>query len=144
MSLIADALRKAESTSPGSPTPPSPNSLWIYRALLLGCVAVVLAGLGAVTQRKARQDPAQKTAAAAAAPAPVAQKSSGLNLLRTAQGGLNLNGIVRGGDGKSLALINGEVVEEGGSVRGARLVRVDESAVELEQDGRTRTLRLPE
>lgn len=143
MSLIADALRKAESTSPGTPTPPSPNSLWIYRALLLGCVAVVLAGLGAVTQRKT-QAPAQKSAAAAAAPAPVAQKSGGLNLLRTAQGGLSLKGTVRGGNGKPLALINNELVEEGGSVRGARLVRVDQDAVELEQDGRTRTLKLPE
>ena len=143
MSLIADALRIAESASPAGPTPPSPNSLWIYRALLLGCVAVVLAGLGSVAKRRTPASAQKPAAVTAAASAPAAQKSSGLNLLRTAQGGLNLSGTVRGGNGKPLALINNELVEEGGSVRGARLVRVDENAVELEQDGRTRTLTLP-
>ena len=143
MSMIADALRKAESASPSTPTPPSPHSLWVYRAILVGCVAIVLAGLGAVTRQRA-PSPAQNTPAATPAPAPIAQKSSGLKLLRTAQGGLNLSGIVRGGSGKPLALINDELVEEGGTVRGAKLVRVDQETVELEQDGRTRTLTLPE
>lgn len=140
MSLIADALRKAESTSPASPPPPSPGSLWIYRALLLGCVAVVLAGVGVVAKRRSERTP---SLAQPAAPIVATQeKPGGLQLLRTAQRDLNLNGIVRGGSGKSLALINDEVVEEGGSIRGARLVRVDPDSVELEENGRTRTLKL--
>lgn len=140
MSLIADALRKAESTSPASPPPPSPGSLWVYRALLLGCVAVILAGLGTVAKRRAQQ-PARVQPASPAVTA-AQSKPAGLQILRTAQRDLNLNGIVRGGSGRSLALINGEVVEEGGQVRGARLVKVDPEAVQLEENGKTRTLKL--
>lgn len=139
MSLIADALRKAESTSPASPPPPSPSSLWVYRALLLGCVAVVLAGLGVVAQKKTRQPAHVQSAAPAVA---AQQKPAGLQLLRTAQRDLDLNGIVRGGSGKPLALINDEIVEEGGRVRGARLVQIDPDAVQLEENGKIRTLKL--
>ncbi len=141
MSLIADALRKAESASPASPPPPSPSSLWVYRALLLGCVAVILAGVGVVAKRRALP-PTGRERASAAAPAP--QKPAGLQLLRTAQRDLDLNGIVRGGEGKPLALINNEVVEEGGRIRGAKLVRIGSETVELEENGRVRTLTLEE
>ena len=142
MSLIADALRKAESTSPASPPPPSPNSLWVYRALLLGCVAVVLVGLGMVTKRRA-QGPARVQPAAPAVTAAQA-KPAGLQILRTAQRDMSLNGTVRGGPGKPLALINGELVEEGGQIRGAKLVRIDPGTVQLEENGKTRTLKLEE
>ena len=142
MSLIADALRKAESTSPASPPPPSPGSLWVYRALLLGSVAIILAGLGAVAKR--RTQPPAHVQPAAPAVTTAQQKPTGLQLLRTAHRDLNLNGIVRGGSGKSIALINDEVVEEGGRVRGAKLVRIDPNTVQLEEGGKTRTLKLEE
>lgn len=143
MSLIADALRKAETTSPASPPPPSPGSLWVYRALLLGCVAVVLAGLGVVAKRRARTASVPPSAAPAAAPV-AKREPSGLQLLRTAQRDLRLNGIVRGGPGKALALINDQVVEEGDQIEGARLVRIDPDSVHLEENGRARTLILEE
>ena len=139
MSLIADALRKAESASPDSPQPPPQGSLWAYRALLLGCAAVVLAGLGVVAKRRtppARVSPAARAVAAAQ------QRPAGLQLLRTAQRDLNLNGIVRGGSGRPLALINDEIVEEGGRVRGAKLVRIDPDTVQMEENGKVRTLKL--
>lgn len=139
MSLIADALRKAETTSPASPPPPSPGSLWVYRALLLGCVVIVLAGLGVVAKRRARATALPPTAAPAAVPV-AKRETGGLQLLRTAQRDMRLNGIVRGGPGKSLALINDQVVEEGDQIGGARLVRIDPDAVHLEENGRARTL----
>lgn len=139
MSLIADALRKAESTSPASPPPPPPGSSWIYRALLLGSVVVILAGLGTAAKRRAHPalvQPASPIVTAAR------QKPADLQILRTAQRNMSLNGTVRGGSGKPLALINGEVVEEGGQVRGAKLVRVEPEAVQLEENGQSRTLEL--
>ena len=141
MSLIADALRKAESASPASPPPPSPSSLWVYRALLLGCVVVTLTGVGVVAKRRTLPATGRENVPAAAA---AQQKPAGIQLLRTAQRDLDLNGIVRGGMGKPLALINNEVVEEGGRVRGAKLVRIGSNTVELEENGRTRTLTLEE
>lgn len=140
MSLIADALRKAETTSPASPPPPSPGSLWVYRALLLGCVVVVLASLGLVAKRRARTTAVP--AATAAAQAAAKREPSGLQLLRTAQRDMRLNGIVVGGPGKPLALINDRVVQEGDHIQGARLVRIDPDTVQLEENGRIRTLKL--
>ncbi|MBI3322796.1 MAG: hypothetical protein HYZ94_03850 [Candidatus Omnitrophica bacterium] len=139
MSLIADALRKADSTSPSGPTPPSPSSLWVYRALLLGSVVVIGAGAAAVAKRRAPAAAARPAAAAVAASRP---RPAGIQLLRTAQRDMDLNGIVRGGPGRPLALINGEVVEEGGRVRGAQLVRIGDDSVQLEENGQLRTLKL--
>ncbi len=139
MSIIADALRKAETSPADSPSPPSPKSFWAYRMLLLVCVGLVLAGLGWVTQRSENR-PAPATQIRSE---PSPQKSAGLKLLRSAQGELALNGIVQGGRGKSLALINNQVVEEGDQIRGKRVVRVESDAVQLQEDsGRIRTLKL--
>jgi hypothetical protein len=65
-----------------------------------------------------------------------------MNLFRTADVQWRLNGIVRGGDGEALALINDQVVAEGGSVQGARLVRVAQDQVEMETEGKTFSLKL--
>lgn len=141
MSLIADALRKAESTSPAAPpSPPGPGSLWTYRVILLGGIALVLVGLGVVTRRETHPTARDLPPTSGA---PLHPKPAGIPLLRSAPADLALSGIIRGGDGKSLALINNEVVEEGGTFRGARVTRVTADEVDLEQEGRVRTLRLP-
>lgn len=66
----------------------------------------------------------------------------GLNLLRAAENKWHLNGIIKGGEGRSLALINGQVVEEGDSIQGARVVRVAQGDVDLEQEGQVKNLKL--
>jgi len=138
MSLIADALRKAESSSGQTPTPPSPKFLWGYRALLAGCVGLVLLGLGIIARRPASA-PLPPTAGQTARE----EKPRGLDLLRGAHREMSLNGNVRGGDGKALALLNNQLVEEGSTVEGVKLVKVGANAVELQDEaGRTRTLRL--
>lgn len=74
---------------------------------------------------------------------PPVPESTGVQLIMEAQGQWRLNGIVRGGDGKALALINGRLIEEGGVIEGARVVRVNRDEVELEKDGQRSTLTLP-
>jgi len=44
------------------------------------------------------------------------------------------------GLGKPTAIVSGQVVEEGGEVRGAKVVRVDTDRVELLHDGETVSL----
>ena len=141
MSLISDALRKVDSSMGTSPVPPSGRSLWIYRVLLAGSVLLVLVALGVVTRTPAKQGAPQTEAAVP----PETEKPafpSGFTLLRHAESELRLNGIVQGGDGKSLALINDLVLEEGESIRDTRIVRVESDRVQLEENGTIRTLTL--
>lgn len=144
MSLIADALRKAESTPGGAtPPPPSPRSLWVYRALLATSVVGVLVGLGWAATRHPGSRPPQKVAQTK----PIVEAPSkpiGNILLQTAQKQWALTGIIQGGNGKALALIDNQVVEEGQTFRGAKVVRVAADRVDLEEEGRIRTLRLPD
>jgi len=53
-----------------------------------------------------------------------------------------LNGIIRGGAGKPLALVNNELVQEGDSFHGARVAKVSDDQVVLDTNGQTQTLRL--
>ena len=139
MSLIADALRKAETSPADFPSPPSPRSFWAYRVLLLVCAGLVLAGLGWITQRHTRHPSEVRLAKTEI----VSRKSAGLKLLRSAQGEMSLSGIIQGGGGKSLALINHQVVEEGDQIQGKRVVRVEPDAVQLQDNaGRIKTLKL--
>ena len=146
MSTIADALKKAETSSetPNSP-PPSPTPLWIYRAALVGCVVVVLLGIAQFTQRSAPVAAAptgvipNPSPPAAAAP----PKTSVQRFLQLAQGNLVLSGIIQGRDGRSLALINNQVVQEGDQIQGIRVVQVNPKSVEIQDGaGRTRMLQL--
>lgn len=142
MSLIADALKKADTSSgtpQGSP-PPSPRSLWFHRAVLIGSVGIVLAGVAVVTRRPA---PAARTPGRLAVAEAVPAKSPGRQLFQAAQAGLALSGTLRDNNGESLALINNQVLTEGDQIRGLRVVKVNTDSVELQdQDGKTKTLGL--
>lgn len=142
MSLIADALKKAD-TSPGTPQgspPPSPRSLWLHRAVLIGSVGIVLAGVAVVTRQPS---PAARTPGNPEVAGAVPAKSAGMQLFQTAQAELALSGTLRDKNGESLALINNQVLKEGDQIRGLRLVKVSTDSVELQdQDGRTKTLGL--
>ncbi len=142
MSLIADALKKAEGSSTNPPPPPSPSRpLWLYRAALLGSVGLVLGGLAWVAQRP--PVPAKTAPAPAAQMEPRPAKNSGMQLLRTARGEMALNGTVRGGNGQSLALINNQIVQPGDQVGGMKVVQVNPDSVQLQdQSGKTKTLTL--
>ncbi len=142
MSLIADALRKAGSSPDPDPVPSeSPRKpLWPYRAALLGLTAMVLVGLGLLKRQADR--PLPPTAGLTAPAAAKAPQPLGIQLLRQAEGSLSLSGIVRAGEGKSLAVINGRVLEEGDTVGAVRLVRVESDQVQVEENGTVRTLKL--
>lgn len=144
MSLILDALQKAGGTqrpqSPSaSPLPPKGRNPW---AVGLGLLIVGLGVVGLFLGP--RRPPSTTTASLKPAPgvASPAARSEGFQLLRVAESHWRLNGIVQGGEGKSLALINGQVVEEGATFQGARIARISQSEVEIEQEGRSTTLRL--
>lgn len=149
MSLIADALRKSEVSSAGSPpTLPTRRSLWIYRGLLLISVLGVLAGVA--RGRLQQTDAPAPTAVAVSEPASHAAQlpsrwrnaATGRNLFQVAERQWRLNGIVEGGPGRSLALINNELVSEGDSIRGATVVRVDTRRVDLQIGKKIQTLTL--
>lgn len=147
MSLIAEALRKSTTASGGpSATPPAPRSLWIYRGLLIASVSVILVVLsnGRSQQLELTRSPSQDPAPSPPPPALVHpdQTSAGRNLLRIAHRQWSLNGIVRGGGGKPLALINNELVAEGETFQGAQVVQVAPNRVDLLVENHLRTLTL--
>lgn len=73
---------------------------------------------------------------------PAASESTGVQLILEAQNQWRLNGIVRGTDGEALALINDRLIEKGGAIEGARVVRISRDEVDLEKDGEISTLTL--
>ena len=148
MSLISEALKKADNnrteTLGESPVPePASRSLWVYRAVLLGSIALVLAGLAVVTHRPSRMLPPTAGAASFVIPEtpPPSALDQGLQLLRKSQG---LSGIISGGEGERLALIDNQVVQKGDRVRGMTVAQVNPDSVELQEDngGKTKTLKL--
>ncbi|GEM_PF-2974511 len=152
MSLIADALKKADAPSeqrrqdapPPFPENSAPKSHAVYRLALVGCVGLVLLGIAQVTRRPARVAPVQTAHAVSETPKKSAPAGvMGKQLLRTALGEMALTGTLRSADGKSLALINNEVVGQGDQVRGMTVVQVNPDSVELQDDGgKTKTLKL--
>ena len=142
MSLISEALKKSEGSSSNLPTPPtSPRRLWIYRAALGGSIGLVLLGLAQLAARPSA--PAKGASAPAVRTEPRTAKTSGMQLLRTARGEMELNGTLSGGNGKSLALINNQIVQQGDQIGGMRVVQVDPDSVQLQdQNGKTKTLRI--
>lgn len=149
MSIIADALKKAEVSPEHSPRP-----YGLYMGILVVCVGLVLAGITQVTRRPV--SPAVRTAAPAAQPVPAAapekpsaealpasSETQGIQLFQAAQAGLVLNGTILDSNGKSLALINNQVLREGDPIGSMRVVKVDTDSVELQdQDGKAKTLGL--
>ena len=157
MSLIAEALKKAEAAPPEKS--PIPNkSTAVYRLTLLGCVVLVLLGIERVTRRPTPEEPPQQQAAstlppapapvepepppspqavAPPAPAPVTEPPSHLSGPE-----LLFKGTLQDSSGKTLALINREIVQQGDRVREMTVVRVSPDSVELQDEsGKTKTLR---
>ena len=141
MSLIADALRKAGSNPSRRP---SPTPRWAYGLLFLGFVALTFILSTNPQQQKIQPNKKtpgghakkQRTAVSSASDLKQ-QQPGGINLLRAADTQWRLNGIVRGGSGKPVALIDNSLVEAGDTFRGALVVKVTEDQVELETGGRT-------
>ena len=142
MSMISEALKKAEtgSTHMAPPSPPR-RPLWLYRSTLIAAVGIVLTGVAVITHRP---PVSARTAVPAAAPIPAQPaKNKGLELFRAAQGGMGLSGIIRGGHGESLALIDNQIVKEGDQLHGMRVVQVNTDSVQVEdQSGKAKTLKL--
>ena len=143
MSLIADALRKTGQPGRFDSLPPRPK--WSYLVAFVGVTAVTLAVLVQKSKHHLNSEgtSGQKRVTLLTSTAGSSRPASP-NLLRIAEGQWRLNGIVRGGPGQSLAIINGKLVEEGSSIQGAKLVRVSENQVDLElgDDGQVKTLKL--
>ena len=148
MSLIADALRKAghPPTIPLSVSPPSKKPRWTSGVVLLGSVALVALFLGYLsagpTRKVASTETESNTASLATEPNPLATEPKDMNVLHSAESQWRLNGIVRGGQGEPLAVINGQVLEEGSPVQGARIIRIAKDQVDLETEGQVKTLTL--
>ena len=152
MSLIADALQKATTSPPASPPSRPPRSVWVYLIVGFCGLALIAATRSLIrashpsaptTQRlQVVRPPLAAASPPTSRPSTPASPPLGLNLLRAAESQWQLNGIVRGGEGRPLALINGDLVEEGSTVRGAKVIRVASDEVDLETDGKIRTLKL--
>ena len=161
MSLIAEALQKADAPTPiHRRTPQTPR--WITLALIGACAVVLwnlsneLSGKSGAAKQPVLQTwtpQATKSLVPAPAPAPVpkifheliglpkTRDNLGLSLLRSANSQWRLSGVIQG-DGEPLALINGSVVEQGSSVEGANVVRITENEVDIETDDGPLTLKL--
>lgn len=140
MSLIAQALQKSGYASPDSgKSPRGPQFRWGYGLALMVFAGVSLTLSARAALQSKHAGPALEKPRVTATPT----QRSGVALLRSADHPLRLSGTIRGNDGKNVALINNQVVEEGASIQGAKLVRVSDDQVELEQEGSLKTLRLP-
>ena len=134
MSLIVDALRKAESkTTLAQSNRAGSRSLWIYRLLFLGSIGLVVLSSGLLINHL----PVKGAATATPAPAPALP-----NALFPAKRPLRLTGVMNSADGERLAIINRQVLGEGETVQEMRLVRIHEDSVELDHKGETSVLRL--
>jgi hypothetical protein len=143
MSLISQALQKADHPAPAETPPPANDKpRWFYGAAALAAVALLVVLIPRGSHRNAESKPAGSPAASNPAPAQLAKANLGLNLLRSAESQWRLSGVIAGGEGKSLALINQQVVEEGGTIGRAKVTRVSQNEVDLEEDGQIRTLKL--
>ncbi len=155
MSLIVDALQKSEGPTPIFPRH-SRKPRWIYAALMLGCAILALNLIQSPQRPLAPKKHA--TASSSTHPAtaftlkssgiripsvqiPAIRKPVGLNLLLSAQSQWRLSGTIQG-NGKPLALINGQVIEEGSTIDGTKVVRVGQDEADLETDGQIKTIRL--
>lgn len=139
MSLIADALQKKIP----APAPPAPSRT--PRSLRPGRLYVIAGVTGLALIGAARSLILQPSVPSRSRPAASSASGAsplGLSRLNPADHSWQLTGIIRGGASKPLALINGEVVEEGHAIRGARVIRVASDEVDLETDGKIRTLKL--
>ena len=139
MSLIADALRKSESPTGLTPSPRQPR--WLLSAVLMGGVGLVLLVFAYLPKGSPSVLP--PTAGIKTTLGSSTQHVAS-PLLRSAINSWRLNGVVRGGSGKSLALISGQVVSEGEQINGIKVVRVTSNQVDLLEGNRVRTLTLEE
>ncbi len=144
MSLISEALRKADSPSPSAGQPSSgpsgsDNPKWLSGAAVLAAVGLLIFLLPRSANHATGPNASAPTVSAALAPS---KPKLGLNLLRSAESQWRLSGVISGGGGKPVALINQRVVEEGEMIGGARVVQISQDEVELESEGQIRTLRL--
>ncbi|MBI1953237.1 MAG: hypothetical protein HYS41_03850 [Candidatus Omnitrophica bacterium] len=143
MSLISQALQKADHPAPAAAPPPAGGKpRWLYGAASLAALALLVVLIPRGARRGVESKPAMTAAASNPAPTQLAKANLGLNLLRSAESQWRLSGVIAGGQGKSLALINEQVVEEGGTIGRATVTRVTRNEVDLEEDGQTRTLKL--
>lgn len=150
MSLIAEALKKAGSSS--LPKSHRPKSSWL---LWGGCLTVGIIGVGwlALNFRPKESSrvpempaPVLPTAVESAPSSEVTPQEtkelSGVQLIMEARSQWRLNGIIRSKDGQALALINERLMEEGQTFQGLRLVRIGPDEVEIEEEGKLSTLTL--
>ena len=143
MSLITDALQKAQST-PSSPTMRVPS----HRPTPWG-LAALLIGLGGAAlwfwPHHAGHAPSAATPAHAPAIAPRATRPGTMpqpimNMFPIGPTASALSWKVDGGIvgmGAPTAIINGQVVEEGQQVRGAKVVSVNTDRVQILDNGET-------
>ena len=157
MSLIADALKKAEaSPEHGRKDGLAPKSYaWVYLLVLAGCAGLVLLGIAQVRRRPETPIPPPEPAAQEApAPLPAPEAPIPTPQLEIPvpepsvpappmEPPIALNGILLSGDGRPLAVINQEVLQPGDRVQGMRVVRVNTDSVELQdKNGGMKTLKL--
>ena len=158
MSLIADALKKAEASPEyGRKDGPAPKSYaWVYLLVLAGCAGLVLLGITQVRRQPETPilppAPAVQEAPAPPLPAPEAPVPTPQLEIPAPEPSvpvpptdlpIALNGILLSGDGRPLAMINQEVLQPGDRIQRMRVVRVNIDSVELQnENGETRTLKL--
>ncbi len=147
MSLITDALQKAQS-APSSPTMRVPSSRrptpWGLVVLLIGLGGATLAfwphqtGQAPLAAASANRSHAPAPAARATRPGTMPQPI--MNMLPIGPTASALSWKVDGvivGMGTPTAIINGQLVEEGQQVRGAKVVSVNTDRVQLLDNGET-------
>lgn len=158
MSLVADALKKAEASPEyGRKDGPVPKSYaWVYLLVLAGCASLVLLGIAQVRRQPETPIPPEPAPAVQEAPAPLPVLDASIPTppleipmpepsvpIPPMDPPVALNGILLSGDGRPLAVINQEVLQPGDRVRGMRVVQVNTDSVELQdKNGEMKTLKL--
>ncbi|MDD4879017.1 MAG: hypothetical protein PHR22_00990 [Candidatus Omnitrophica bacterium] len=150
MSIILEALKKATVDTDTPPPAPAPvkdevhdsGGFNLSRTMLMAAATIVTVGLVALltlpqsgTQNKTSETiikPAAEGYSTLPIPAPSKQESTpiGTFMTKLSNPRLTLSGIVYGA-GKPAAIIENRILEEGASIKGARIVKIHDSSVEM-------------
>lgn len=145
MSLIADALKKAQqkswSSNRSSQSTPPPNKPWWVLGIAFVFVGAFVYWAWPTQMPRSKWTPSAPknyitpSSASSQKPQPILAVTTPIGIPPLVNLSWKVDGVIVGGAGRPAAIINGEFVEEGSEVSGAKLVRVNTNEVELLHNG---------
>lgn len=141
MSIISEALKKVENSSENRPqllvsSEPGKKGFNRLMVFLLAAIAVGIAFKSLTAHRVTKQGNSSvpETNQTALVPAPLQDEKLLQKVRNLSASSFQLSGIALM-EGKSFAIINGDIFKEGDKVEGAKLIKITKDKVTLDREG---------